>query len=302
MKQYGIDEAFIQRFAVHGSKLRKDNRRLKYENQKLLLCRDSAIRNGRCWAIMYDLTGMTDGDFDRLANDWKLIRKRMQLGNDPNDTGYLKFWGKPLVGIWGVGFKEGRSYGLEKTEWLIRLLKHNPEWGGMSIMLGVPYYWRDLNRDAVSDPRLHRVLELADVISPWSVGRYRNIPEDSAQIVSRQVQDREWCEKRNIHYLPVLFPGFSWKNMKGSHTIQIPRRKGKFLNEQFLATAQAGNSSAYLAMFDELDEGTAIFKCANRVPVGQSKFVSMEGLPSDYYLKVTGKGAVLLRENLAANR
>lgn len=298
MKQYGIDGAFIQRFAVHGAKLRKDNRRLKYENQKLMLCRDSAIRNGRCWAMMYDLTGMTNADFDRLANDWKQLRKRMQLGNDPMDTGYLKFRGKPVVGIWGVGFKEGRSYGLEKTEWLIRLLKRNPEWGGMSIMLGVPYYWRDLNRDAVSDPRLHKILGLADVISPWSVGRYGNKPDESAKIVSLQVADRKWCEKRNIHYLPVLFPGFSWKNMKGPDTTQIPRRKGAFFYEQFLAAAQAGNSSAYLAMFDELDEGTAIFKCADRVPLGRSKFISMEGLPSDYYLQLSKDGTNLLRKNM----
>jgi len=48
----------------------------------------------------------------------------------------------------------------------------------------------------------------------------------------------------------------------------------------------------YVAMFDEVDEGTAIFKCVNDVPVGQkSKFVTLEGLPSDYYLKDGGAQA-----------
>jgi hypothetical protein len=52
----------------------------------------------------------------------------------------------------------------------------------------------------------------------------------------------------------------------------------------------------YVAMFDEVDEGTAIFKCANDVPVSQqSKFVTFEGLPSDFYLKLTGLGAKMLR-------
>src|SRR5260221_13289229 len=50
------------------------------------------------------------------------------------------------------------------------------------------------------------------------------------------------------------------------------------------------------AMFDEVDEGTAIFKCANNVPVGEnSKFITFDGLPSDYYLKMVGASAKLIR-------
>ena len=53
---------------------------------------------------------------------------------------------------------------------------------------------------------------------------------------------------------------------------------------------------AYVAMFDEVDEGTAIFKCSNEVPVGhESQFVTFEGLPSDFYLRLVGKGAKLIR-------
>jgi hypothetical protein len=53
------------------------------------------------------------------------------------------------------------------------------------------------------------------------------------------------------------------------------------------------------ATFDEVDEGTAIFKCISGVPVGrESQFVSYEGLPSDYYLKLVGAGAKLLRGDM----
>jgi hypothetical protein len=48
-------------------------------------------------------------------------------------------------------------------------------------------------------------------------------------------------------------------------------------------------------MFDEVDEGTAIFKCTNDVPAGDTKFVTYEGLPSDFYLRLTGAGAKMLR-------
>ncbi len=43
-------------------------------------------------------------------------------------------------------------------------------------------------------------------------------------------------------------------------------------------------------MFDEVDEGTAIFKVTSEPPT-QAHFVGYEGLPSDWYLRLTGEGA-----------
>ena len=52
-------------------------------------------------------------------------------------------------------------------------------------------------------------------------------------------------------------------------------------------------------MFDEIDEGTAIFKCSNEPPVGDGvHFLDYEGLPSDHYLRLTGEGGKLLRGEL----
>ena len=51
-------------------------------------------------------------------------------------------------------------------------------------------------------------------------------------------------------------------------------------------------------MFDEIDEGTAIFKCTNDPPVGASSFLTYEGKPSDHYLWLTGQGAKLIREEM----
>ena len=50
----------------------------------------------------------------------------------------------------------------------------------------------------------------------------------------------------------------------------------------------------YVAMFDEMDEGTAIFKCSNNPPAGV-KLCDYEGLPTDQYLWLTGEAGKMLR-------
>ncbi len=53
------------------------------------------------------------------------------------------------------------------------------------------------------------------------------------------------------------------------------------------------------AMFDEVNEGTAIFKCTDDPPVGATKFVTYDGSPSDFYLNLVGQGAHILRDERA---
>jgi len=79
---------------------------------------------------------------------------------------------------------------------------------------------------------------------------------------------------------------------------QIPRLQGEFLWFQFVAAKTAGATMIYVAMFDEVDEGTAIFKCTNELPIGPTRFLDFEGLPGDHYLWLTGQGANLLRGQL----
>jgi len=137
----------------------------------------------------------------------------------------------------------------------------------------------------------------ADIISPWTVGRYGDAAGVEEHARSRWGPDMAWCRERGKDYLPVVFPGFSWHNMKGERSPlnQIPRRKGEFLWKQYVEAKRIGATMIYQAMFDEVDEGTAIFKCTNDPPVGASPFLTYEGLPSDFYLWLVGRGAEMIR-------
>ena len=288
MRDYGIDGVFVQRF-VAGARSPDFHRQ---NNAVLAHCREGANRNGRTYAVMYDLSGLGAGKMDDVIDDWRQLHTRMRMGEDP---AYLRHRGKPVVAVWGIGFNDKRAYTLEECRKLIEFLKSD----GCTVMLGVPTYWREQKNDAVADPALHEVIALADIVSPWTVGRY-NSPENAARYAEKQIKpDLAWCTEHHLDYLPVLFPGFSWQNMYGQKTSAIPRRKGEFFWRQFHEAKAAGASMLYVAMFDEVDEGTAIFKCTNDVPPeSEAPFVTYEGLPSDYYLRLTGAGTKMLRGEL----
>jgi len=292
MKEHGIDGAMVQRFGV--STVHPDS--LHHCNTVLAHCREGANRHGRAYAVMYDLSGLREGQVQQVIDDWKLLVDRMQISRDRADRAYLHHRGKPVVAVWGIGFNDGRAYRLEECERLVRFLKDDDRYGGSTVMVGVPTGWRTLDRDSVPDRRLHDVLLQADIISPWTVGRYHS-PETAARHArERWKPDLQWCLDRSKDYLPVVFPGFSWHNMRPEAPLdQIPRLKGRFLWTQYVEAKRVGATMIYQAMFDEMDEGTAIFKCTNAPPVGASRFVTYEGLPSDHYLWLTGMGGRLIR-------
>jgi hypothetical protein len=297
MKEYGIDGVFVQRFGVETI----GSLDLRHCNTVLSHCREGANLHGRCYAVMYDLSGLPKDGVQRVIDDWKLLVGRMKIGKDEKDPAYLRHGGKPVVAVWGIGFNDGRQYTLAECERLVDFLKHDREYGGFTVVLGVPTGFRTLDADSVKDKSLHWVIGKADVISPWTVGRYRTLPEVADHARLRWKKDQEWCQGRQKDYLPVVFPGFSWHNRRPRSPLdEIPRLKGRFLWKQFVEAKAAGATMLYQAMFDELDEGTAIFKCTNDPPVGQSRFLDLEGLPSDHYLWLTGTGGKLLRGEIKA--
>jgi len=289
MKDYGLDGVFMQRFIAE---IRTESG-LMHFNKVLDSAMKAANKYNRAICVMYDLSGMRPGEETLLLSDIADVAERYSLKDHSKNPSYLYHNGKPLVTVWGVGFNDHRRYGLDEAEKIISGLKAQ----GFSIMLGVPTYWRELNHDTESNPRLHELIRQCDVVMPWFVGRY---DESAYPRYNRLiVEDVKWAKSNGVDYAPLAFPGFSWRNMKGLNSTHIQRNKGNFFWKQLSGAISAGAEMIYIAMFDEIDEGTAIFKCAKKVPVGDSPFVPIDAeLESDHYLWLAGLAGKMLRKEI----
>ncbi len=294
MKDYGIDGAFLQRFITT---LKDPKGKLHYK-KVFSAALKAAQKYGRAVSVMYDFSGMKAEDYSIVIEDWKNLIKEYKLNKKDSYENYLFHRQKPLVAIWGVGFNDGRKYGYTEVEKIINFLKNDPVYGGCSILMGVPTFWRELKSDTQSDPQLHTLIKKIDIVQPWFVGRYNE--ETYSKFEDLIKDDIKWCKKYGLDYVPVVYPGFSWRNMRPNDPFDaIPRNKGNFLWKQLAGAIESGANMIYVAMFDEIDEGTAIFKCAHDVPVGASKFVPIEKeVPADHYLWLTGQAAGMLKKKI----
>ncbi|MDR2057612.1 MAG: xylosidase [Dysgonamonadaceae bacterium] len=309
MKEYGLDGVFMQRFFNTA----KPQARKEAPTTVIKNAFEAASKYDRAVAIMYDLSGLKKSgeDCSILIEDWKFLVDSLKVTNQTGKQTYLFFNGKPLVTIWGVGFPDRpyniRNIGLER---FIDFLKNDPVYGGCSIMLGVPTYWRDLNADCINDPYLHTLIRLADIVMPWTVQRFSPLlHNDIDRYRDLVINDMEWCRVNHISYVPCVTPGFSWHNLS-RHEFQydvkpaasIPRQKGRFYWQQIITAINAGADMLYVAMFDEVNEGTAIFKIDDNPPVSDvAKFVDLEGMPSDHYLWLTGEASKILKKQKPAS-
>jgi hypothetical protein len=302
MREYGIDGVFMQRFfdVTRTEKSRADGRVILGHALK------ASQQQGRALAVMYDLSGLKPGeDCASLIQDWKELVDELKLTAQGTNQTYLFHRGKPLVAIWGVGFPD-RPYNIHDIgiEKLMNFLKHDPDYGGCSVMLGVPNYFRELKADCTPDSYLHELIAKADVVMPWMVQRFKSLRNGETERYGGQIRDDiAWCKARNVDYAPCVYPGFSWYNLSrqqfgGKHPLdQNPRQKGAFYWGLLTTAMESGARMIYVAMFDEMDEGTAIFKNTDKPPQNQppAKFLTNDGVPGDHYLWLTGKAGEVLQ-------
>ncbi|HEX4612836.1 MAG TPA: glycoside hydrolase family 71/99-like protein [Urbifossiella sp.] len=289
MRQYGLDGVFLSRFV--GEAISAG--RARHVNQVLANVREGCHREGRVWALMLDLSmGGKQATTTAVMNDWKFLCDKVKAREDAR---YLRHNGKPVVLLWGLGFKD-RPWTPAQGEELVSFFQTDPTYGGVYLIGGVDAHWRTLKGASRPDPAWAKVYRSFDAISPWDAGRYRD--DASMDRIRKDVWEGDVTELKAAGrgYVPTAFPGFSWDNLKRAQpgATVIPRRKGEFYWRQFAVFRALGVRTAFVGMFDEVDEGTAIFKVADQTPVGKH-FVSYEGLPSDYYLRLTGAATRMIR-------
>jgi hypothetical protein len=291
MKDYGLDGVLVQRFVTNIARKRASG------DVVLKNVMEAARASGRTFAIEYDISGANRDTFQQtMRDDWIYLVDELKVTAHPN---YLHHRGKPVLSIWGMGLKEDKhapedpAVGRQVIAWF---RSEAPARYRVTYMGGTPSRWRTLTGDSRPDPGWAETFRAMDVIQPWTVGRYRN--QESADKWRAEIiePDLALAAKNGQIYMPVIFPGFSWYNLKrDSPKNAIPRNRGEFLWRQAYNAKAAGATVLKIAMFDEVNEGTAMFKLAARRQDApdQGFWLTLDAdgatLPSDWYLRLAGE-------------
>lgn len=162
-------------------------------------------------------------------------------------------------------------------------------------MIGsVPGQWRAGNGDSRSD--FTNVYSAFDMLSAWAVGRRMN-----SEYIRWIEGDQAYCKSHNIDYQPCIYPGTSFHNSNGSRTNLIPRQHGDFMWSQFTILRSFKIPTTYIAMFDELNEATSIFKCAEDTSMMPTNkwFLPLDAdgvhVSSDFYLRLVKNGSQMIK-------
>jgi hypothetical protein len=286
MNDYGVDGVAVQRFLSQIA----NPRFLTRLNTVLSNIREAGEAESRGFFVMYDLSGLeSDQGVAVVEEDWKQLQ-RERLTASPS---YMHHHGKPVVGLWGLGVFDRKA----TTGMAAALLHFFKEEEKVTVLGGVAAHWRTLDGDSHREPEWANVYRSFDIISPWTVGRFGSPMEADAFARNVMAQDIANTRARGQDYMPVLFPGFSWHNLQhGAVPLnQIPRRCGVFYREQATNAMRLGATMLYTAMFDEVDEGTAIFKLAQspaQLPAGAQLLIPDPDTckrQNDLYLQIAGQ-------------
>ncbi|MCP4218700.1 MAG: hypothetical protein GY765_28970, partial [bacterium] len=303
MKENGIDGIALQRF-INSLKSKKG----KWRNSTTERVMKFSQLYDRTFYIMYDITGYLGNDPEAfiLKDFEEVLKHKLKPFFSP---GYAKQDGRPVIALWGLGFKDRKG----TKEETIKLIKTLKERHGCYVVGGVPYYWREEKEDSKAD-WLDAYKEY-DMLIPWSVGRYRNKEDIDHHYKNFWMPDKQFCDAQNIALQRVIYPGFAWSNLKNHANIplerklsrhaadqtddappnEIPRLAGEFFQYQAYRVACLG-TRAFIAMFDEFDEATAIAKaatCKAKIPSDQY-FLTLDAdkekpfVSADFYLRLSG--------------
>jgi hypothetical protein len=286
MQDYGIDGVVVQRFVT-------DITNRPWMTNVLNHVRAAANRTGRVFAMEYDMSGAdTNTLFNLMTNDWTWLVQNQQLTQDPR---FLYQNGKPVLVIFG--FYTNRYNDATLPQQIVNWFKTNTVQPVTLIGSG-DWQWRI----QTNNPGWSNLFRSFNGYMPWNTGNYSTGATTNAT-TSYWPADLADATNHGMFYYPEIYPGYSAFHLQAAnHQVspfnQVPRSGGNFLWNQFEAVTNLLKLDwAYVGMFDEVDEGTAIFKVTSTPPT-QAPFVTYDQdgitLPNDWYLRLTAAGASLL--------
>ena len=197
MQQYGIDGVFLQRFLVD----LKD----RSLDRVLASVQKSANRTGRVFAIGYDLTDAPkDKVYDLLVADWKRLvdEKKGHAGRSlpaPQQEA-----GRVRVGFLQRPLRPGPRQPHH------RLLQERPQVRSHAhrrLSVVVEDRKGPRNGPGCSAASTSSVRGTSAISSRWTVRKQAS--------TGYWKEDLEEAKKAGMGYLPVIYPGFGWTNLKG---------------------------------------------------------------------------------------
>lgn len=257
---YNVDGVFQQRFFADISG--EHGRRV---------C-DRVLRNtkagcdqfGRVFSVMYDGSGWSDAA-EAVKKDWMHLVDNVGIFGDS----YLHHEGKPLVALWGFT-RRGTTPPAALSELIDWFHFKAPEKYRASVKLGVfSSFFRDAD--------YAEALKKAEVISPWYTGQTETRAEYEELCAKAIAPAKKWCDEHGILFVPVIYPGFSWYNLRngGNPQNRTPRDGGNYYWMQSHLNLELGVEAMYIAMLDEVDECTAMFKTSENASIKEYVYMTM---------------------------
>ena len=290
MQTAGIDGVWLSQFCSHmpGGRSQAD-----YPNVINIMnnVQKAATATGRTWAFMYDFSGLTTNNVATIiSNQWV----RMVDSGITADPRYLHHDGKPVVLLWGF-FPSRRQSDPVWCNPLITFLQAPGKYQAAVVGGGEPF-WR-----TAGDEAFKAMLMRLTAWQPWQVGRVTIDPKTGykSSNTGHWAEDAAMCASNNVIYIPVMYSG---THIAGRPPVPpalptVPRRNGNMLWEQFVAASKIPSiNSVFVAMFDEVNEGTEILKVSNNPPTNAA-FITYEGATGDWYMRLVSLGEKMLRNH-----
>ena len=293
MREHDVDGVLVQRFRGSFMYKQPDGSYVGEPQWPVVNVRDAAHREGRTWAIEYDIqNGGSPAERDQVIQD---VKDDWEYLTDPNgmdmlnDSHYQREDGKPVVAIFGLYVGSTNKYSNAQQADLISYFQSR----GVYVV-GAGRGSQTGGAEQLANVGLH------DAYISWQ-GYWRGGDSYASD---------EAAMSGVTNHIPHIFPGFSWTHLQNDNTATSrDREDGNFYWRMISDAANETNAPWYfIGMFDEYDEGTNIIPATDDPPVPDNDpdgdpltYQVSDPMPNDWWMALTGRAKQALQGKISIN-